>query len=81
MRQTVRLVKSGAYTAVSCYRFRHGRNTAKLTVDEIDKFAQVIKKLVDSSPLIKWAIIAAGVGAIIDSVHILWLAARYVLRF
>jgi hypothetical protein len=51
-----------------------------MTVGEFEQFADVVKKLVNDSGL-KWWIIAAGVGAIFETGHILWLAARYVFRF
>jgi hypothetical protein len=44
-----------------------------LTANEFQQISEIFKAWVDSSN-IKWAIIAAGVGAILESLHILWLA-------
>jgi hypothetical protein len=52
----------------------------QLTIQQFAEFADVIQKLIRGSPL-KWAIIAAGVGAIAELLHILWLALRYILHF
>jgi len=52
----------------------------KLTLEEIDKFAGIIKRLLDDSGL-KWAIIGAGVGGFAEVLHLIWLAARYVFKF
>jgi hypothetical protein len=51
-----------------------------MTVGEFEQFADVIKKLVNDSGL-KWWIIAAGIGAIAETLHILWLAIRYLKGF
>jgi hypothetical protein len=53
---------------------------AKLTLEEFEKFAGIIKKLLSDSGL-KWAIIGAGVGGIAETIHLVWLAARYVFKF
>lgn len=53
---------------------------AKLTIAEFEQFADVINRLVNDSGL-KWWIIAAGIGAIFDILHVIWLAARYLLKF
>jgi hypothetical protein len=52
----------------------------KLTFEEFEKFAGIIKKLLNDSGL-KWAIIGAGVGGIAETIHLVWLAARYVFKF
>jgi len=31
------------------------------------------KQILEDSPLIKWSIIAAGIGGLIETFHILWL--------
>jgi hypothetical protein len=53
---------------------------ARMTVSEFEQFADVIKKLVNDSGL-KWWIIAAGIGGIAETLHILWLAFRYLKGF
>jgi hypothetical protein len=40
-----------------------------LTIDEF----QYIRDLFAENPLIKWAIIAAGIGGALEALHILWL--------
>jgi hypothetical protein len=52
----------------------------RLTFEEFEKFAGIIKKLLNDSGL-KWAIIGAGVGGIAETIHLVWLAARYFLKF
>lgn len=39
-----------------------------------------LKKLLEETGLKFW-IIAAGVGAIIEGIHVVWLAARFFLKF
>jgi hypothetical protein len=51
----------------------------RLTVSQYQSMGLFFKQLMDS-PL-KWAIIAAGIGAVIEGLHVLWLAARYLGRF
>jgi hypothetical protein len=50
------------------------------SLDDFQKMSEIFKSWVDDTKL-KWWIIAAGVGAILESLHIVWLAARYVFRF
>jgi hypothetical protein len=57
-----------------------GYTPARMTVSEFEQFADLVKKLVNDSGL-KWWIIAAGVGALFEAGHIIWLAARYFLKF
>lgn len=52
----------------------------RLSAVELGEFAEIFKKLVNDSGL-KWWIIAAGIGAIIDAMHTLWLAARWAFKF
>jgi hypothetical protein len=54
--------------------------TPALTPDDFERWAKIIKQLVSDSGL-KWWIIAAGVGAVVETLHIVWLAARYLLKF
>jgi hypothetical protein len=60
-------------------RIRSSYTPARMTVSEFEQFAEVIKKLVNDSGL-KWWIIAAGIGAIAETLHILWLAASYLAK-
>lgn len=48
----------------------------RFSVDELSQ----LKKVLSDSGLSKW-IIAAGVGAILEGLHIIWLAARYIFKF
>jgi hypothetical protein len=49
---------------------------ARLTVDEIRGFKQALE---DSK--LAWAIYAAGLAAILDILHIIWLGFRFALKF
>lgn len=51
-----------------------------MTVEEFQQLGHFFKELIDSSALMWW-IIAAGVGAVIEALHVLWLAARFLLKF
>jgi hypothetical protein len=51
----------------------------RLTLSEYQEIGQFFKQLIDS-PL-RWAIIAAGVGAIVEGLHVFWLAVRYLGHF
>jgi len=51
-----------------------------LSIDDFQKISEIFKAWIDSSNL-KWWIIAAGVGAVLEALHIIWLAARYIIRF
>jgi len=52
----------------------------RLTIDELQKLGVFFKQLIDSSNL-RWAVVAAGIAAILEIFHIGWLAARYIFRF
>ena len=52
----------------------------RMTIDDVQQLGRFFKDLIDSSSL-KWWIIAAGLGAVIEALHVLWLAARYILKF
>jgi hypothetical protein len=58
-----------------------GFNPARLTIEEFGTFTGIVKKLLADNPLIRWSIIAAGLGAVVEILHIVWLALRYVFRF
>lgn len=48
----------------------------RLTIDEFLR----VKKMFEDSPLAKW-IVLAGIGGLVELIHTLWLAARYVWKF
>lgn len=52
---------------------------SKLTPAEFRELGVFFKELIESTSLAKW-VIAAGVGAILEGLHILWLAARFLLH-
>ena len=56
--------------------FNPSSEPSKLTIDDVAK----LKKVLSDSGLSKW-IIMAGIGAVLESLHILWLAARFVFKF
>jgi hypothetical protein len=53
---------------------------SRFTFQEVEQFANLFAKMIEGSRL-KWWIIAAGLGALAELLHILWLALRYVFRF
>ena len=54
---------------------------ARLTTDEVERLANVFKDLLAEQPLVKAAIIAAGIGGGCEILHTLWLALRYLAKF
>lgn len=52
----------------------------KMTIEDFEQLAGVFKRLVDDSGL-KWWIILAGMGALVDILHTIWLAIRYLKGF
>jgi hypothetical protein len=60
---------------------RSGRcSSVRLTVAEFDSLMSVFKQLSDNTT-IKWCIYAAGVAAVVDTLHVVWLVFRYTLKF
>lgn len=51
----------------------------RLTTADLQKIGTLLKRWADS-PL-RWWIIVAGLGAVVELLHIGWLALRYVLKF
>jgi hypothetical protein len=51
-----------------------------MTIDDVQQLARLFKDLIDGSPL-KWCIIAAGIAAVCDMLHLAWLAARFIVKF
>jgi len=45
----------------------------RFTFGDIQKFGNLFKQLLSESPEVKWAIIAAGIAGVLETVHILWL--------
>ncbi len=56
--------------------FNQPSEPTRFSVDDLSQLKQVL----NDSGLSKW-IIAAGLGAILEGLHIIWLAARYLLKF
>lgn len=54
------------------------RPSGKPTKLTLDEFVQV-KKIFEDSKLAKW-IILAGIGALAELLHVVWLAIRYVWK-
>ena len=50
-----------------------GYNPPKMTLDQFREYANFFKELLSDNPLVKWSIVAAGVGAVFETCHILWL--------
>jgi hypothetical protein len=53
--------------------------TTRLSTREFQELGDFFKKLLQESHLAKW-IVLAGLGAAIEILHILWLAARFLLK-
>jgi hypothetical protein len=54
---------------------------AKLTWSQYQEIALFFRDFLADKPLIKWSIIAAGVGGLLDTLHVGWLALRFIFRF
>jgi hypothetical protein len=59
----------------------HPARPARLTTDEFERLANVFKDLLAEQPVVKAAIIFAGIGGVIELIHTLWLAIRYLAKF
>jgi hypothetical protein len=51
-----------------------------ITAAEMQQWWSLYQTISESKPLQVW-IIAAGIGAILEGLHIGWLAARYIFKF
>ena len=51
---------------------------AKITVDEYERLARLFKDLFAEHPMIKWAIYLAGIGGLAETLHVIWLAFKFV---
>lgn len=56
------------------------KRPTKLTLEEMKDVAEFFRELFRDSWLPMWIVIA-GVGALLEGLHILWLLLRYVARF
>jgi hypothetical protein len=54
---------------------------ARLTTREFQRLARVFKDLLADSPLVKYSILAAGLGGACEIGHTIWLALRYLVKF
>jgi hypothetical protein len=45
------------------------------------KMMEFTKELLAESPILKYSIIAAGVGGVFEAGHTIWLAIRYFAKF
>jgi len=55
--------------------------TAKLTWGQYQEMMLFFRDFFADKPLIKWAIIGAGIGGCFEALHVTWLALRFVFRF
>ena len=53
----------------------------KIDIDEWKRISLFFRDFLADEPFIKYSIIAAGVAGVLESLHIVWLALRYVFRF
>jgi hypothetical protein len=54
---------------------------AKLTWGQYQEMMLFFRDFFADKPVIKWSIILAGVGGLLESLHVVWLALRFVFRF
>jgi hypothetical protein len=59
--------------------FEPADDPARLTAAEFQELGFIFKRLFESKYLAPW-VIAAGIGAILEGLHVVWLAIRYLLR-
>jgi hypothetical protein len=57
-----------------------GYQPSRLTTDEFQRLAKLFKELLAENPLVRASIIAAGVGGAFGTLHVLWMAARFLVR-
>jgi len=53
---------------------------ARLTIEEMQTLGTFFKRLVEDSKL-TWAIYAAGIAAVMEILHIVWLGFRFAFKF
>jgi hypothetical protein len=51
-----------------------------LSLDDFQRMSEIFRSWIRDEKL-KWWIIFAGVGGIVELLHTIWLAARYVFKF
>jgi hypothetical protein len=49
-----------------------------MTIGDVKEMGSFFKQLIDDSSLKKWVVVA-GVGAIVEMIHVLWLAGTWLL--
>jgi hypothetical protein len=54
--------------------------TKSYSLEELEEIGSFFKRLIDESNL-RWAVVAAGIAAIAEILHICWLAIRYLFHF
>ena len=59
--------------------FNPAPNTA-YTLEELARIQDFFTRLIKESNL-RWAVVAAGIAAILEIIHLVWLASRYFLKF
>jgi len=58
-----------------------GSVNPSFTIPQFQKLLEFARELLSESPLIKAAIIMAGVGGLVELLHTIWLAIRYLAKF
>jgi hypothetical protein len=54
--------------------------SSSIRVDEVERLTKLYKSVFEDQPLIKWSIIAAGFGGLLDGLHVLWLVLKHALE-
>lgn len=57
-----------------------GPSPSAITLDDFQRMSEIFKSWIKDEKL-KWFIIFAGVGGMVELLHTLWLAARFVFKF
>jgi len=53
----------------------HPARATKLTLEDLE----ALKKLFAEHPMIRWAIYLAGFGGLMDGLHVIWEAVKFLL--
>jgi hypothetical protein len=56
-----------------------GFNPPRMTPTQFQDLANFFKDYLADKPLVKWSIVAAGIGGALEGLHILWLALIWIV--
>jgi hypothetical protein len=55
--------------------------TPSYTFSQWQKIMEFARELLAEDPLVRYSIIAAGIGGLVELIHTIWLAIRYLGKF